>query len=67
MIHNTLKHFFKPRLSDRTARQIAKNLMLMLDIQALIERPESKEADEIRAKYWREKQNKKENEQANQN
>lgn len=58
---------FKPRLSDRTARQIAKNLMLMLDIQALIERPESKEADEIRAKYWREKQNKKENEQATQN
>lgn len=58
---------FKPRLSDRTARQIAKNLMLMLDIQALIERPDSKEADEIRAKYWREKQNKKENEQANQN
>ena len=58
---------FKPRLSDRTARQIAKNLMLMLDIQALIERPDSKEADEIRAKYWREKQNKKENEQAKQN
>lgn len=63
----TLNRIFKPRLSDRTARQIAKNLMLMLDIQALIERPESKEADEIRAKYWREKQNKKENEQAREN
>jgi len=57
----------KPRLSRRMARQLVKNLILMMEIETLVTRPESAEAERIRAKYWREKQNKKENEQAKQN
>ncbi len=35
----------KPRLSPRMARQIAKNLMLCLDIETLILHPDSPESD----------------------
>ena len=41
----------KPRLSARMARQLAKNLILRLDIETLIERPDSDEAERIREKY----------------
>ena len=56
---------FKPRLSRRMARQLAKNLILRLDIEELIEHPDSAKSAEIRAKYRREIERRKE--QANQN
>ena len=41
----------KPRLSRRMARQLVKNLILRLDIEELVEHPESAKSAEIRAKY----------------
>ena len=58
-------NLFKPRLSRRMARQLAKNLILTLDIEELIEHPDSAKSAEIRAKYRREIERRKE--QANQN
>jgi hypothetical protein len=46
------------------ARQLAKNLILRLDIEELVEHPESAKSAEIRAKYRREIENRNENEQA---
>ena len=57
----------KPRLSRRMARQLAKNLILRLDIEELVEHPESAKSAEIRVKYRREIARRNENEQANQN
>jgi len=56
-----LKHFFKPRLSPRMARQLAKNLILMMEIETLVTRPESAEAERIRAKYRKEIERRNEN------
>ena len=47
------------------ARQLAKNLILRLDIEELIEHPDSAKSAEIRVKYRREIERRKE--QANQN
>ncbi len=58
---------FKPRLSRRMARQLAKNIILTLDIDELIEHPTSKKSAEIRAKYRKEIEREKEIEQASQN
>lgn len=66
-IRNMLKHFFKPRLSPRMARQLAKNLILMMEIETLVTRPDSAEADKIRAKYLREINKRREIEQSTQN
>lgn len=44
----------KPRLSRRMARQLVKNLILRLDIEELVEHPESAKSAEIRVKYRRE-------------
>ena len=60
-------NLFKPRLSRRMIRQMTKNLMLRLDIEELVEHPESAEAERIRAKYLREIEKRNENEQAEQN
>lgn len=62
-----LKRIFKPRLSARMARQLAKNLILRLDIETLVEHPGSAEAERIRAKYLTEIRRRRENEQATQN
>ena len=62
-----LNLFFKPRLSRRMARQLVKNLILRLDIEELVEHPESAKSAEIRVKYRREIARRNENEQANQN
>ena len=51
----------KPRLSRRMARQLAKNLILRLDIETLIEHPDSAEAERIRAKYRKEIERRNEN------
>lgn len=58
---------FKPRLSRRMARQLAKNIILTLDIEELIEHPDSAKSAEIRVKYRREIARRNENEQAEQN
>lgn len=63
----TLNRIFKPRLSDRMARQLAKNLILRLGIETLFEHPESAETERIRAKYLAEICQRRENKQANQN
>lgn len=60
-------NLFKPRLSRRMIRQMTKNLMLRLDIEELVEHPDSAKSAEIRAKYLREIQRRNENEQAEQN
>ena len=57
----------KPRLSRRMARQLAKNLILMMEIYELVEHPESVKSAEIRVKYRREIARRNENEQAEQN
>lgn len=44
----------KPRLSPHMARLMAKNLILRLDIEMLVEHPDSPEAEKIRARYMRE-------------
>jgi len=49
------------------ARQLVKNLILRLDIEELVEHPESAKSAEIRVKYRREIARRNENEQANQN
>lgn len=51
----------KPRLSRRMARQLAKNLILRLDIEELVEHPESAKSAEIRAKYLAEIERRNEN------
>lgn len=56
-----LNLFFKPRLSRRMARQLAKNLILRLDIEELVEHPESVKSAEIRAKYLAEIERRNEN------
>ena len=62
-----LNLFFKPRLSRRMARQLAKNLILMMEIETLVTRPDSAEADKIRTKYLREINKRREIEQSTQN
>jgi hypothetical protein len=62
-----LNLFFKPRLSRRMARQLAKNLILMMEIETLVTRPNSAEADKIRDKYLREINKRREIEQSTQN
>ena len=57
----------KPRLSPRMARQIAKNLMLRLDIETLVLRPDSPESDRIRDKYLKEITKRNEREQSTRN
>ena len=57
----------KPRLSRRMARQLVKNLILMMEIETLVTRAESAEADKIRAKYLREINKRREIEQSTQN
>ena len=52
---------FKPRLSRRMARQLAKNLILMMEIYELVEHPESVKSAEIRAKYLAEIERRNEN------
>ena len=49
------------------ARQLAKNLILMMEIETLVTRAESAEADKIRAKYLREINKRREIEQSTQN
>jgi len=56
-----LNLFFKPRLSRRMARQLVKNLILRLDIEELVEHPESAKSAEIRAKYLAEIERRNEN------
>jgi hypothetical protein len=43
------------------ARQLAKNLILMMEIETLVTRPESAEAERIRAKYLAEIERRNEN------
>ena len=62
-----LNLFFKPRLSRRMARQLVKNLILMMEIETLVTRPDSAEADKIRAKYLREITKRNEREQSARN
>ena len=57
----------KPRLSRRMARQLAKNLILMMEIETLVTRPESAEADKITAKYLKEITKRNEREQSARN
>lgn len=57
----------KPRLSPRMARQIAKNLMLRLDIETLVLHPDSPESDRIRDKYLKEITKRNEREQSARN
>ena len=57
----------KPRLSRRMARQLAKNLMLQLDIETLVLHPDSPESDLIRDKYLKEITKRNEREQSTRN
>ena len=57
----------KPRLSPRMARQIAKSLMLRLDIETLVLHPDSSESDRIRDKYLKEITKRNEREQSARN
>jgi len=57
----------KPRLSRRMARQLVKNLILRLDIEELVEHPDSPESDRIRDKYLKEITKRREIEQSTQN
>ena len=57
----------KLRLSPRMARQIAKNLMLRLDIETLVLHPDSHESDRIRDKYMKEITKRNEREQLTRN
>ena len=62
-----LNPFFKPRLSRRMARQLAKNLMLRLDIETLVLHPDSPESDRKRDKYLKEITKRNEREQSTRN